>query len=160
MKNTAFIAAILATAGVIVAGTAHAQPGGFGKHGPKVSFEELDTDGNGEVTKTEMEAHRDARFAKADTNGDGKLTLDEMQAQARKKAEARSANMLKEFDKNGDNALSQDEMPKPRRAGKMFTHMDADGSGGISAEEFAEAKSRMGQKRGWMKGKGKDCSSN
>ena len=153
MKHTAFIAAIVATAGLVAAGTVHAQPGGFCKHRPHVSFEELDADGNGEVTQAEMAAHRDARFATVDTNGDGKLTLDEMQAEARKKADERTANMLREFDKNGDNALSQDELPQPRRAGKMFGHMDADGSGGISAEEFAEAQTRMGQKKGWMKGK-------
>jgi len=35
--------------------------------------------------------------------------------------------------------------------------MDADGSGGISSEEFAEAKSHMSKKKGWWKGKDHKC---
>ncbi|WP_027259731.1 EF-hand domain-containing protein [Leisingera aquimarina] len=145
MKHVNFIAVIVAAAGVAAGGAALAK--GYGHHGPKMSFEEIDTDGNGEVTKAEIQAMKEARFSKADADGDGKLTLDEMQAHAQARANERAARMLERFDKDGDGALSKDEMPQPRRAGRMFDRMDADGSGGISKEEFEEARARHGGKR-------------
>lgn len=159
MKHTAFITAVLAAAGVAAAGAALAGSGGYGKSAPHMTFEQLDTDGSGEITRAELENMRSARFAAADANGDGKLTLEELQAQNRKKADERAAGMLKKLDKNGDNALSQDELSKPRRAGKMFDKMDADGSGGISAEEFAELQEKM-QRHGKRKGHGNHSGNN
>ncbi|NSY40037.1 EF-hand domain-containing protein [Leisingera sp. ANG59] len=156
MKHVKFIAAIVAAAGMTAGSAALAK--GFGHHGPKMSFEEIDTDGNGEVTKAEIQAMKDAHFAKADANGDGKLSLEEMQAQARERAGERAARMLERFDKDGDGALSKDEMPQPRRAGKMFDRMDADGSGGISKGEFEEARARHGGKQ-WH-GHGDDTEQN
>ncbi|MBE1283951.1 MAG: calcium-binding protein [Rhodobacteraceae bacterium] len=153
--NVAFIAGLVATAGIVTASASQAGPGGFGKHGERPSFEQLDTDGNGEISKAELENRGAARFATADSNGDGKLTVEEMIAASQNRAQDRAAKMVKKFDTNGDGALSQDELPKPRHAGKMFERIDADGSGGISAEEFAEAKDRM---RGHRKHKGNDQS--
>lgn len=145
MKHSSFIAVIVAVAGVAVSGAAMAK--GIGHHGPKMSFEEIDTDGNGEVTKAELQALKEARFAAADSNGDGVLSLEEMQAQGRERAAERAARMLERFDKNGDGALSKDELPQPRRAGKMFDRMDGDGSGGISKQEFEEARMNHRGKR-------------
>ncbi|OBY28376.1 EF-hand domain-containing protein [Leisingera sp. JC1] len=144
MKHVKFIALIVAAAGMTAGSAVLAK--GFGHHGPKMSFEEIDADGNGEVSKAEIEAMKEARFAKADADGDGKLTLDEMQAHAQARANERAAHMLERFDKDGDGALSKDELPQPRRAGKMFDRMDADGSGGISKEEFEDARMRHGGK--------------
>lgn len=133
--------------------------GGHGKHGPKMTFEQLDTDGNGEISQAEMENMRAARFSQADTDGDGKLTLEEMQAAGGKRSAERAAERFAKLDANGDNALSMDELPKPRRAGKMFEKLDADNSGGISAEEFAELRDKM-QRHGKRKGKCNDQDQN
>lgn len=145
MKHSSFIAVIVAVAGVAVSGAALAKGGGH--HGPKMSFEEIDADGNGEVTKAELDALKDARFAAADSNGDGVLSLEEMQVRAQDQAAKRAARMLERFDKNGDGGLSKDELPQPRRAGKMFDRMDGDGSGSISKQEFEEARMNHGGKR-------------
>lgn len=154
MKHVKFITAIVAAAAVTAGGAALAQ--GFGHHGPRMSFEEIDADGNGEVTKAEIEAMKDAHFTKADADGDGKLTLEEMQARAREHANERAAWMLERFDKDADGALSKDELPQPRRAGKMFDRMDADGSGGISKEEFEDARMKHGgmHRRGYWQENG------
>ena len=69
MKSTSFIAVIVATSGLLGAGAALAKPG-HGGFGPKMSFEELDTDRDGQVTQAELEAHKAARFAETDSNGD------------------------------------------------------------------------------------------
>ncbi|MCB4456463.1 EF-hand domain-containing protein [Leisingera sp. McT4-56] len=158
MKHVKFIALIVAAAGMTAGSAALAK--GFGLHGPKMSFEEIDTDGSGEVTKAEIQAMKDAHFAKADANGDGKLTLEEMQARARQHADERAANMLERFDKDGDGALSKDEMPQPRRAGRMFDRMDADGSGGISKAEFENARMHRGGMHGHGQGAGKQMEQN
>lgn len=151
MKHAGIIAGIVLAASSIVATGALAKGPG---HGPQVTFQELDADNNGEITKEEMQAHRKARFAKADADGDGKLSLEEMQAQAQERAKARAGKMMERHDANNDGFLSEDEMPKPRKAGKFFDRMDADDNGSISEEEFAEAKARMQKHGKWGKGKG------
>ncbi len=152
MKHTQFIAVIVAVAGLTGASAALAKPG-MGAHGPKVTFEELDADGNGEVTKAEIDSHRAARFAATDTDGDGKLSAAEIEAEGAKRAAERAARMIKRHDSDGDGALSQDELPKPRERGDMFARMDSDGSGAISKEEFDDARAKMRGKHH----KGRDC---
>ncbi|WP_264212857.1 EF-hand domain-containing protein [Leisingera thetidis] len=158
MKHVKFIAAIVAAATVTAGGAALAK--GFGHHGARMSFEEIDADGNGEVTKAEIQAMKDAHFARADADGDGKLTLDEMQARAQERANERAARMLERFDKDADGALSKEELPQPRRAGKKFDRMDADGSGGISKQEFDEARMHHGKDRHGHGGHGDDTEQN
>ncbi len=155
MKQVSYFAVaalVMALAGPAVA----FGPGG--KHGPQIDFETLDADGNGEVTKAELQSHGQARFAQADSDGDGKLTAAELTAAARKQSEDRVAHMIERFDTDGDGALSQDEMPKPRkrRGDRMFDVMDADDSGGISRAEFDEARAWMEERRGKRKGKHRD----
>ncbi|WP_146344357.1 EF-hand domain-containing protein [Phaeobacter marinintestinus] len=158
MKHAGFIAGIALAAITVTAASAFAETPKPGKHGPRATFEQLDADGDGQVTQAEMEAHRAGRFTEMDTNGDGKLTADEMQAHGQQKAKDRSAKMLEKFDKDGDGALSAEEMPKPRHGDKMFGRIDTDGSGGVSKEEFDAAKAKM--KEHGRKGHGKDKKEN
>jgi len=149
MKKAAFIAVIVGTASLIATGAVLAK-GGPGGQGMRPSFEELDADGNGEITQAEMDAMKAARFAKVDTNGDGQLSLEELTARGVQKAATHAEKMLERRDANGDGVLSADELSKPHRSGKMFDRFDADGSGTISQEEFEEASNQMHQR-----GKGK-----
>ncbi|WIY25591.1 EF-hand domain-containing protein [Parasedimentitalea psychrophila] len=148
MKKAAFIAVIVGTASIIAAGSVLAKGGPDGPGGPgmRMSFEEIDTDGNGEISQAEMDAMKGARFAKTDTNGDGVVSLEELTAQGVKNVAARAEKMLKMRDANGDGVLSQEELSKPRRAGQMFDRFDADGNGSISKEEFEEAGKHMRQR--------------
>ena len=113
--------------------------------GERPSFTELDTDGNGELTLAELQAHGAERFAEADADGDGLLSSDEMVAAAEGRSEARIAKfvnrMIERRDANGDGFLSVEEMaPKGDRAERMLEHVDADNNGTISEEEFASVK--------------------
>lgn len=146
MTQIKIFAAIFATAGILGATAVMARPG-CGSLGPRMQFEEIDTDGNGEVSKAEMEAHKTARFTSADSDGDGKLSAEEMLAMAMKRAEMRTQMMIQRFDKDGDGALSESELPTPGRRGDMFKRMDADASGGISKDEFAVARKKHGGMR-------------
>jgi len=145
MKKAAFIAVILGTASIITAGAVLAK-GGPGGPGMRMSFEEIDTDGNGEVTQAEMDALKAARFAKTDTNGDGELSLEELTAQGVKNVAEHAERMLAKRDANGDGVLSPDEMTKQRRSGKMMERFDTDGNGSISKQEFEEASNHMRQR--------------
>lgn len=150
MKQVSYIAA--ATVVLALATPAMAfGPGGGGKHGPRMDFETLDTDGNGEVTKAELQAFGQARFARADADGDGRLTREELIAARQKQAEDRVTDMIERFDEDGDGALSLAELPKPRKRGggdRIFDMMDSDDSGGVSREEFEEARAWMKERRG------------
>ncbi|MDU8927130.1 EF-hand domain-containing protein [Alisedimentitalea sp. MJ-SS2] len=155
MKSNILIAGVAAASLIATAGmaTAFGNKGGerMGPRGMMPSFEELDTNADGKVTKEEMQAHRKAMFDKADTNGDGKLSTEEMTAAAEtRKAERmakRQTRMLEKFDTDGDGALSFEEMPgQGDRAGKMFDRADADGDGAITKDEMADMGGKMGKR--------------
>ncbi len=139
MNRKTFISGVVGAALVITATSAFAK-------GPRATFEELDIDGDGQVTLTEITEHRMKNYTSADTDGDGQLSVEEMQAAAQAKAADRVKGMFEKYDANADGFLSEDELPKPRRASKMFERIDADGNGSISEQEYADAKDRMGRK--------------
>ncbi len=139
MKTTSFISAIIVAAVTVTGTSALAK-------GPRATFQELDADGDGQVTQAEIETHRNQKFTAADADGDGQLSVEEMQAAAQTKANERVTKMFEKHDANADGFLSEDELPKPRRAAKMFERIDADGNGSISEQEYADAKDKMGRK--------------
>ena len=146
MTQTKILAVILATAGALAATTAMAKPG-CGGMGPKMQFEALDADGNGEITKAEMQAHKASRFSDSDSNGDGKISTEELLAKAQERAAKRVERMISHLDKDGDGMLSQDEMAnRGGRHGDMFKRADSDGNGTISKEEFEQARQHRGGK--------------
>lgn len=142
MKNAKFIPAIVLSA-VAITGTSVLAAGP--KDREPVSFEELDANGDGQVTQEEMQAQRSQRFTNADTDRDGQLSVEEVQAARQQRTNDRVAKMFEKHDANNDGYLSEDELPKQRRADKMFDRIDADNSGGISEQEFADAKDKMGR---------------
>ena len=139
MKNKTSISAIAGVALLVAATSASAK-------GARVTFEELDIDGDGQLTMIEITEHRMMNFSMSDADGDGNLSVEEMQAAAQVRANERVTKMFEKFDANADGVLSEDELPKPRRASKMFERLDDDGNGSISEQEFADAKGRMGRK--------------
>lgn len=117
-----------------------------GMHPPRPSFEALDSNGDGAITRDEIEAHRAARFASADTDGNGSLSRDELAARAKARMERRIDRMIRRHDADGDGALSPEELQSRHRGG-MFERMDADGDGAVTAEEFADFKPRHGHRK-------------
>ncbi len=153
MKSASFISAVVLAA-VAVTGTSALAKGS--KDRQPATFQELDANGDGQVTQAEIEAHRNKRFTDADTDGDGQISLEEMQAAAQTKANERAAKFFERQDANKDGVLSEDELPKPRRGAKMFERIDADGDGSISEQEYADAKDKMGRKHKRKGNRGSD----
>lgn len=110
--------------------------------GPRHAFEDLDANGDGQLTKNEMQAHMKARFDAADSDGNGVLSRAEMEARGHEKAAKRAGKMIERLDKDGDGGVSFEEA-QARRGGKMFDRADADGDGAISQAEFDTAREKM-----------------
>ena len=145
---TAFVSA-LGLAVTLVPMTAMAKQG----ERAELIFEELDADGDGQVTKAEIEAHRINRFTTADADGDGFLTRDEiLQSQeVKERAEKRADRLIDRFDQNDDGKLSAEETTPPEdRLARRFERLDRDGNGSVSEEEFEAAANRFRKSR-WHK---------
>lgn len=113
-----------------------------------LSFSEIDSDGNGQLTPEEFAAHRQAMFDKADADGNGVLSQEEMAAKMQNRMERRMGRFFERADRNGDGGLSMEEVTSRRHSPEdRFARLDADESGTISEEEFAQARQKMRERR-------------
>ncbi|TCL10170.1 Ca2+-binding EF-hand superfamily protein [Shimia isoporae] len=165
MKTSYFIGGVVVAALSVTAVGASAKEGDrHHRGGEPMTFEQLDTNGDGFITVEEMEAHAKSRFMQLDTDGDGAISLEEMKSKfsAKEGSEGNSDRRAKKLDKmfskmdtNGDGKLTEDEMkPRGDRHAKMFERMDADGDGKISQAEFdahkAERQAKMADRKAKM----------
>ena len=114
-------------------------------------FKKADADGNGSLSRAEVEKSLPrlaAKFDQIDANKDGQLSRDEMQAvrKTHKHAhrhgnkadrQARSAERFKHADADGDGAINRAEAEKhaPRLAQK-FDRIDSDKDGRLTQDEL------------------------
>ncbi len=118
----------------------------------RMSFETFDTDGDGQITQAEVDAHRQARFAEVDTDGDNQVSRDEFLSHSARQAGDRAGRMFDRLDADGDGLLSRD-LAEQRAPGRdIVTRLDTDGDGAVSEAEFEEMRDRMAERRG---GKGR-----
>ncbi|WP_208348459.1 EF-hand domain-containing protein [Pseudaestuariivita rosea] len=123
---------IFFTAGFIIVGAV------VNASGQGVSFEILDTNGDGQLTQAELQAQHERRFEAADQDGNGVLSESELQAMSAQ----RSSRLLDRFDRDNDGQLSLAEMPN-RGNGRMFRRIDQDGDGTLSKAEYQAAQDRF-----------------
>jgi len=155
---------LAASAALLVAGGAFAQaantpapqggmPGHEHRmgHGGGMWMKMIDTDGDGTISKAEA----DAFFNRLDTNHDGKIDKSELAAFRKTMMEQRRAEMQAEFearfkaaDKNGDGALTRDEVKAglPRLA-SHFDELDANHDGKLTMDEIKAGMEKMHQER-------------
>ncbi|MDU8942129.1 EF-hand domain-containing protein [Ovoidimarina sediminis] len=156
MKKTLIIVGLVA--GIALAGSATLAR----DHGPgdmRAKFDELDFNGDGTVTRMEMETARESRFSDADKDSDGMLTEAEFVAAAVDRARQMAAQAFQRFDADGDGFLSQDAIAahdgRGRGLDRMFSRVDANGDDQVTAEEFEAALAHFAQARG-LRGHGKE----
>ncbi len=107
-------------------------------------FSELDVNGNGEISRDEMNAAIERRFAQADKDGNSLLTPDELRGTRASNAPgANKANRtqaaLKRRDQNGDGALSIEEALNT----SAFDRLDQDNNGILTLSEVSEGRGGM-----------------
>ncbi len=119
--------------GAVVAGD-HGGRGGRGER-----FKAMDTNGDGQVTRTEAEASAKSRFDQMDANKDGKLTGDELPGKGR------WAKRHGGEGKDGDKAMaaSVGKSDFVDRALKRFDRFDQNGDGVVTQEEIDAAKEKF-----------------
>ena len=100
---------------------------GMGRAMMRDVFEQVDADGDGRVTRAEIDAWRTAQVARADTGGDGALSLEEFDALYRQFTRTRMVRAFQRIDRDGDGLIDASEIE--RRLERMIERMDRDGDG-------------------------------
>lgn len=119
-----------------------------GRTSPAERFAAVDTNGDGAISRAEMETRRLEQFAKIDANSDGALTQAEMDAAAeQRKAERetrrteRMAARFSEADTDGNGTLSIDEF-EPGSGADRFDRLDTNQDGLLTKAEMETARDR------------------
>ena len=131
-------------------------PGGHGPMGghgmgqmPGQHFKQMDTNGDGLVSKAEFDAYHEQRFKELDANRDGQVSAEEMDAHHKAKCQTqggKGAMMDEHFDAadaNHDGALTATEAEKMPMVSKNFKKFDANKDGKVTKEEMKDAFERM-----------------
>lgn len=116
----------------------HDRDGQHGMRGPRgaraemmrTQFEAADADGDGQVTRAEIESYRAAQVARADTSGDGALSLEEFETVFRDVTRPGMVDAFQRLDADGDGQITEAEMQA--RTDRMMARMDPDGDGVLS----------------------------
>ena len=106
---------------------------GMGRHFMRL-FETLDTNGDGKLTQDEIDQERAKRLAAFDTDGDGKLSLKEYEALWLDTMRHRMVKRFQSHDENGDGFVTVAEFSHPYD--KMVQWMDRNGDGAISRDDM------------------------
>lgn len=136
LTRAAFIAASIA-AFAFSATPALAQ--GFDRD--RMSFEQMDSNGDGRVTREELRAAREQMFAKRDRNRDGYLDKADLPKRAARRMGDRGAELRERIDSNGDGRISKEEFVNGDTL--LFDMADKNSDGELDAEEIEAAKTAM-----------------
>ena len=109
------------------------------------TFENLDINNDGKLSKKEIEKQRDFMVESIDLNGDKMVSTQELIKRHAKRADFFAKQMLKKLDSNGDGSLSFTELKKSQqwKLERMFNRLDKNNDGFISKEEAQRTRKNM-----------------
>jgi Ca2+-binding EF-hand superfamily protein len=122
------------------------------------SFDKMDADKDGKISRGEYLKIHEERFDKFDVNDDGYLTEEEvkettghMSEEAKKKALQKAKIRFDSIDTDRDGKISKEEWisahPDRPEAETVFDEIDTDGDGYITKKELKGIKGRFKDKR-------------
>lgn len=145
IRNGVALAAMVAAGALVsLAASAHGGGGRGGEHG-KEMLAKVDTDGNGSLSKAEIDAFNLARAQEMDLNKDGSVTADEARTFHEQQRAKRQAERFAKMDTNKDGKVSVQEIADGR--GDWLMRKDANGDGQVSPDEMHSGR------HGWRHGK-------
>ena len=104
------------------------------------SFEEMDTNKDGALSKKEFDAFHNKHFKEMDTNHDGKISPEEMQAAYPAKMHERGDALInkrfEDADTNHDGALTKEEAKDMPMLSQHFDEVDTNKDGKVTPEEL------------------------
>ena len=109
------------------------------------TFENLDINNDGKISKKEIEKQRDFMVQSMDLNGDKMVSTQELIKQHAKRADFFAKRMIKKLDSNDDGSLSFSELKISQqwKLERMFYRLDKNNDGFISKEESQTARKNM-----------------
>ena len=116
-------------------------------------FHQADADRDGEVTRAEFDAARNARFAGIDANKDGVLEVSELRAWRRTWPSRVRDARFKALDADGDGKVGAEEFVARRKT--AFADIDANKDGAVDKAEFDAAFEKFGSRMGARFGGGR-----
>jgi Ca2+-binding EF-hand superfamily protein len=138
MKKLVVAAALVASVALLVAVSFAQGPGrGEGRKGEGgLALRVFDTNGDGQIGEREWLSV----FEKIDKDGDGILSKEELEESRREAREEARKRMFERFDADGSGTISREEFPGPD---ERFAGMDTNSDGELSPEETKDAAVKM-----------------
>lgn len=101
-------------------------------------FKDADTNGDGMLTRAEIYQFRGARAADIDRDDDGTISVEELDDSRKAFRLKRQQRFITHLDTDGDGTVTTDEYA--RAGSKMLRRIDADRDGVITLEEVTEMR--------------------
>jgi EF hand len=117
--------------------------GGHRGAGAILLFEQFDTNQDGRVTQAEIDQARQSRLAEFDQNGDGSLSLEEYQALWMDAMRERMVDRFQAHDDDGDAVITVEEFAEPYD--RMVSRLDRNGDGALTPDELHRHGERGGR---------------